>query len=236
MTTLAHIRLSILNAAIPVTRILGRIHAPWTHHAVTGIHYHHAISRLIPGQPLLTRKNGEFSNLLISGEYTHAAVYVGHRRVVMPGSRDILVLPCVVEAVSPLVRITDLATFFSGKDRVIAMTPLFCADRDMERAAEAALAAVGSPYDYLFQIDRLKTANIGQVVHKRRAFYCSELVWDVYRDALGASEIPFALRETMGVMTVTPQDIANARAHWRTAWDSRTINGFASLQEQEEMV
>lgn len=215
MSLTARARLDLLNAAVPLTRLLGRLHSPWTHHSVTGVHYHHAALELERGQVLVCRKGGELTNLVIPGEFTHAAVYYGPLAVPIAGR--VVVVPVVVEAVSPRVRVTDLATFLTTKDRVLALSPTFCGAEGMVEAAVAAFANRGVEYDYLFQ------PNAGGP--RRRAFYCAELAWDAYRKALGDFSLPFVLRETLGVPTVTPQDFVDAKRHWRVDWDSATLDG-----------
>lgn len=219
MSLAARFRLAVLNLTMPIVRVVGRLHAPFSHRRVTGVHYHHAASRLIPGQVLVCRKQGELTNLLIPGDYTHAAVYCGPRVMLVDGQKT--EVRVVVEAVSPRVRVTDLATFLTAKDRVLALSPTFCGAAGMLKAADAALANLGIEYDYLFE------PNDGP---RRRAFYCAELAWDAYRVAFGDMPLPFVLRETLGVPTVTPQDFVDAERHWRVDWDSADIDGMKELE------
>jgi uncharacterized protein YycO len=68
----------------------------------------------------------------------------------------------------------------------------------MKKMVEFALKQVGSPYDYKF--DAFTQSS-------QAAFYCSELVYSSIIEA--NKEAQFELRDTLGVKTVTPDDLAN---------------------------
>jgi uncharacterized protein YycO len=106
----------------------------------------------------------------------------------------------VFESVGGGVRSQNIYEWLFNKDFVLVLRPQFFIDKS--QIVERALAQVGKPYDYEFrsEID---------------TFYCSELVWYCLSNPV------FEMRETFGVLTVTPQDFANATAKFSVVLDSR---------------
>lgn len=200
----AKLRLWILNTALPFTKVMGQLHMPFTHRRMSHRHYYDLESRIKPGTVLVTRCRGELSNLFIPGEFTHAAIYGGEQAVFFGGRR--LMVPIVFEAIGEGVVATPLASFVLTKDRIMALEPKFCDQAGMDAAVKAALGHIGLPYDFLFSND-----------HK--AFYCSELVFRSYREAVG-DQMKFVEREILGIATIAPADFVNAKDHWTVAWDS----------------
>lgn len=185
-----NIRLALLKSAIPITKTIGRLHAPFSHKRITGKHVFSIMERIIPGSVLLTYTRGEFSNLFIPGDFTHAAIAHSHK--------------WVIEATGEGVRKKDLITFMTSKDRVVLLDPKFCDAYQMGKAAELASVSIGSPYDYLF-------------TGGNEAFYCSELVQYCY-EKIGCPE--FTRRERFNVSTVIPMDFIRAVDKWELVWDS----------------
>lgn len=202
------LRMAILNAVVPVTKKLGALHMPFTHKKVTGRHVFSVIPHLKPGAVFVTSVYGEMSNLLIPGDYTHAGMCVASGVSEASCSSFPQSFVPVVEAVGRGVVETDLISFLTSKDRVLLLYPTFATDDEMQRAANFAFAAIGTPYDYYF-------------TPGAKAFYCSELCQHGYEVALGR-EVTFTKRETLGVRTVLPQDYVNAKEKWRVVWDSDT--------------
>jgi hypothetical protein len=201
------VRLMLLNALIPMTKAAGKLHAPFTHKKVTGYHYYHLKPQLKPGHVLVARKDGELTNLLIPGEFTHAAMYIGES-VVRIDDRD-TVVPMVIEAIGDGVVLCDLHTFLMTKDRVGVLQPRFTDEVGMSKAADWAVSKLGMPYDYLFDPGH-------------NAFYCAELAYEAYEQS-SPNGIPFTRWETLGIPTVTPQDFVNATEHWHLFWDSQNF-------------
>lgn len=202
------LRMAVLNAVVPVTKKLGSLHMPFTHKKVTGRHVFSVIPHLKPGAVFVTRVDGELSNLLIPGEFTHAGMCAATGVSEEACSLFPRSLVPVVEAVGRGVVETDLISFMTSKDRVLLLYPTFATDDEMQKAANFAFTAIGTPYDYYF-------------TPGSKAFYCSELCQHGYEVALG-KEITFTKRETLGVRTVLPQDYVNAKEKWRVVWDSDT--------------
>lgn len=186
-------RRRLLSIALPMTKFLGKLHAPYSHKMITGYDYYAAIEALKKGHVLITRTRGEFSNNFIPGFFTHAAIYYG-------GPSEL-----IIEAVGEGVRYIPLAQFMLHKDFVAILEPTFIDEAKMSIASEVAWSLKGTPYDYFFEPG-----------HK--AFYCSELVQFCYDAVALQSSMPFTKRETMGIVTVTPHDYWCAREKFKPIW------------------
>lgn len=185
-----NLRLKILSALEPVTKAIGRVHAPFSHKRVNGVDVFSIQKHLIPGTVLLSYTRGELTNFFIPGHFTHAAIAVDDR--------------WIIEAVGSGVRQNDIISFMTSKDRVIALYPLHATREIMQRAASLAVICTGSPYDYLFE-------------GGDKAFYCAELVqWCYEKSGLTG----FSKRSRFGVNTVLPDDFSKAFDKWDLVWDS----------------
>jgi hypothetical protein len=65
---------------------------------------------------------------------------------------------------------------------------------------------LGAVYDYEFSLGN-------------KAFYCAELCYVAYKTAYPG--MGFAPRERLGVLTVTADDFFQAKAFWKSVYDSR---------------
>jgi uncharacterized protein YycO len=176
---------------MPITRAMGKIHAPYSHKKVQGMDVYSIMNKLVPGAVLLTRTRGELTNLVIPGDFTHAAIALSKESI--------------IEATGKGVNINDLITFMTSKDRVVMLYPKFCGEVEMKNAAALASTWVGSPYDYLFDPDN-------------KAFFCSELIQTAYEKTV--KQMLFKRRYRMGLITVIPSDFARAVDKWELVWDS----------------
>lgn len=178
---------------IPVSRFLGEIAAPWVTKEITGVQYAKIISKIRPGDVLVTRVYGHLSNVLIPGYWKHAAI-------VRPDGAG------VIEAIGKGVLSTDLVSFCTSKDEVAVVRPTF-GDAGMgSLAAATAAALLGAKYDYEFSLGNA-------------AFYCAELVYVAYRAV--RSDLGFGPRARLGVLTVTADDFYEAHKWWTPVYDSR---------------
>ena len=143
-----------------------------------------AFASVMPGDVLVTRIEGNLANHLIPGFYTHAAMYLGKN--------------LVIESTGEGVKTKHLAKFLFDKDRVAILRPLFADPTQMAHACDVAKGLEGDPYDYDFTGDN-------------RAWYCSEIIWYSYDQAVKPAVSPFTRRETWGVETVVPQDFYLAK-------------------------
>ena len=177
---------------IPVTRYFGNLAAPWTVKGVTGEDYARVTTLIVPGDILVARAMGHFSNWMIPGYWKHAAIMGPHGTV--------------IEAISSGVKETDLITFLTSKDEVAVVRPTFCGKWAANNAAESAEVWLGALYDYEFSLGN-------------KAFYCAELCYVAYKTACPG--MGFAPRERLGVLTVTADDFFQAKAFWKSVYDSR---------------
>lgn len=203
------LRWKIMNSLVPLTKLLGKAHAPFAHKWITGADYYALKPKLKPGMALLTKTRGELTNLFLPGDWTHAAMYLGDN--------------LVVEAVGKGVTVTDLVSFMVTKDFVMARRPKFLDDEGMALAAQMAESKVGLPYDW--EMRSIPDALTGDDVRQEtdKAFYCSKLDWWGYNEAhkhIFGKPAPFELRDTWGVPVVTPADIALS-SKFETIFDSR---------------
>lgn len=180
----------LLRLSIPITKFLGKLHAPFSH-TLTSFHDVEEAKKVVkPGMVLLSRSRGEFSNLFIPGFFTHAAIYCGNNDV--------------IEAVGEGVRLTNLFDFVYHHDYVAILDPLFIDRTQKEQAANFAYDIIGCEYDYLFE-------------PSNKAFYCSEAVLYVIQKASG-NIYTFTKRQTLGVETVTPSDFWRAKNKFARIW------------------
>lgn len=185
-------RLLLLRLSLPITRALGKLHAPFSHRLTNSSQYITAKRQVYPGCILLSRIRGEFSNFFIPGFFTHAAMYVG-------GPDDL-----IVEAVGEGVRKITFAEFVLSHDYVAILQPRFLTVEQMVEATKVAESAVGTPYDFFFE-------------PSTKAFYCSELVQFALH-AIAGDAMPFTRRDMFGEPSVTPSDFWQARDKFDMLW------------------
>jgi uncharacterized protein YycO len=185
-----NMRLMMLNTLAPVSRAIGKMHAPFTHKAVNGLDVFSIQQSLVPGAVLLTHIRGEMSNVFIPGDFTHAAIVTSNK--------------FVIEATGDGVARKDIITFMTTKDRVVLLYPRFADFEQMSKAAQNAGELIGLPYDFLF-------------TEGNKAFYCSELVTFCYEKVVPNI---FTRRKRFGVSTVIPNDFIKAQDKWELVWDS----------------
>lgn len=198
---LALLHRAVLAIAYHVSKLCGAVHFPYTHKLIKARQYREVTQVIKPGIVLLTRMHGELSNVFIQGTFTHAAIFGGMEA----GERF------VIEAIGSGVNQTDLIDFMLSKDEVVVVMPLFATEDQMKTVASLSLSQSGKPYNYDFE-EKTGTPS---------AFYCSELVWWCYKQVLGDS-MPLDMRERLGVLTVTPDDIWLAKSKFKMIWTSLT--------------
>ena len=152
-----------------------------------------AICKVIEhGDVLVTRRRFELSNIFIPGYYTHAGLYL------VTGDHH-----QAIEATSDGTTITSLGKFLFSKDYVAVLRPKFIRSKhEQSKIIDYAQGFKGLPYDYYFESDE-------------DAFYCSELIWRVFRKACPTFR-SFTARRYLGVETVVPQDFRDASGYFET--------------------
>lgn len=177
-----YLRELILRIVYPILKGLGEMYPERT---VTLDFVTQVKALLQPGDVFITRENMCFTNLLIPGFYTHAAIYTGNG--------------FITEATGIGVHQVPVEKFLFEKDHVMLLRAKFTDADHAASAANIAKSLQGDPYDFDFTGDNT-------------AFYCAEVVWYAYDAILNPS--PFREHETWGVNTVTPQDFYNAVDLW----------------------
>lgn len=176
-----------LKISEPVCKLLAKIHWPFMFRKIEFGQVLNIEHNIEVGDVLLSRVNGEFSNILIPGKYKHAAIYVGDG--------------WIIEAVLDGVRLSYLPDFMMTKDKIGLFKPQFANPEQRQWAADWAIGQVGKAYDYTFRSDNDR-------------FYCFELTFAAYREAL-KGDSPWELREHYGVPTVVADDFIYAIEKWK---------------------
>lgn len=178
-------RLMLLKWSVPVQKWMQKIHPP-----EPNLTYLEAIaitSDMQIGDILISKNHMRLTNLFIPGDWSHAAIYDGHRVVEAVGGG--------VQSVHPvewLLKCNDFAVLrpqaeLTAEARAIMFTWLH--------------SKIGKPYDYLFQYS-----------NTIESFYCSEfahLAW-VNVEHLVPWTDGFTMRKTFGEYTVVADDFYNA--------------------------
>lgn len=150
----------LLSFLTPVVKFIGKLHAPFARKRVTGKHYYLLRDRIEVGTVLLTKTNGELSNLINPEKIKHAGIFIG--RI------DETDIRYVLESTGKGVVVTDLVTFLTTKDLVVGCRPWFLTDEDRVKIPIIAKNMVGIPYDYLF-------------AKGPKAMYCFEAVAHLFK-------------------------------------------------------
>lgn len=183
---MAWLRRTLLTILLPITTTLGKLSA-----SVSSTSHplppekQRLLELLQDGDALVTRTDWRPTNVLIPGYWAHVGMY-------RQGE--------VIEAVYPKVRSVSAIDFLSRVDHVTVRRVTGPSREQRHEISNEMKRYVGIPYDFMFEPG-----------HK--AFYCSEAVYEAIRVVL--KNWKFEPRDRMGVMTITPQDIADARAYFR---------------------
>lgn len=137
------------SSAAFISRNLGKIHAPYSDCLIEFSDLEALRMTLLPGDVILTKSNGEFSNLLLKGDYKHAAMYIGGGQI--------------IEAVGSGVRITHIFDLLKHIDYFAVIRSKNHTAAELEVCITELKKCVGYPYDLMFESGN-------------RAFYCSELI------------------------------------------------------------
>lgn len=191
------IRARLLNMLMPITKWIGSTHAPYSRKKMLGEFYYMMRDGLQPGDILLSRTDGELSNVLIPGFWKHLGLYVGDRE----GVRE-----AVVEAIGKGVTATPLASFAMQKDYICVLRSTIAAESERSQVADWVWSKIGSPYDFAF-------------ASSTEAFYCAELGHSGYKIFCPKFEMPLLPR--LGALTVTPDDFSQEKGLWEPLLDTR---------------
>lgn len=174
-----YIRSKLLRFLKPVSRSIGKVRiscSPLITNKIACI-----VSSIVsPGDVILLKKRGNLTNLMIPGEFKHAAIVSHDYRI--------------IDAVDPAVRINSIAEVLLEYDSCAVLRARFLKSHECLNAARSAFKQVGLPYDFSFE-------------DESKAFYCSELVTYCMKKAWGRKEpCPWQHRDIFGMLTTVPQD------------------------------
>lgn len=157
------LRKKIMETALPLVKFIATTHMPFSHKKVTSKHYYEAKSKLRSGDVILTRVQGELTNLFITGYWTHAAFF--YRNVKETVSER------VIEATTKGVVKSDLIALLTTKDAFVILRPkeefLLKSEILVNLLIEKAESLVGKPYDYF-------------LLSNNSSYYCSEIICNIY--------------------------------------------------------
>lgn len=142
----------------PISKLVGKITAPWITKEVNSKDYNAIISLMQDGDVLLSYTKGHLTNWFIQGEFKHASIVCDDG---------------VIEAIGEGVVKTKMFDFARTKDRIALLRPKFATPLASKRASEVAKTLKGYSYDYLFEANN-------------KEFYCSELVIYCYDISIGS--------------------------------------------------
>ena len=173
-----------------VVKGTGWIHAPWTHKKTCQDDIEAIKEVLIPGDIILTHTEGEFTTLTIPGFWKHCEIYVDYRKT--------------VGAVSPKARMAWLEDVIHGTDYFCVIRMKGVTEKEGGIIAEHAYDNIGKFYD------------IRMNFKKGDKISCSELVFN----AINESRPNYLeLRNRLGFMTVTPQDLHDAKSKFEIIYE-----------------
>ena len=181
----------------PIDEAVARVIVPHTR-KVTAANTASLKSMLAPGMAICSRIDWSLSNGIIPGHFKHSCMVVDGSTIIQAtGATGVATMP--------------IDQFLDDKDQVIVMEPLFADQSRRQTAVQWAVAQTGDPYCWDFGLQD-NTDILGQTQY--RSFYCSLLVWASYHVTMDGI-LPFNLRRTYGIDTVTPQDLVAATTKWR---------------------
>lgn len=192
----------LLNFTADTSKVIAKIHAPWTRKLLEEEDFDAMIKIIKVGDQLLkigdvitTKTNGELSNPFVPGFWGHVGVYVGDGRVVQATTHGVLN--------------TNLAWFMKDKDYLSVSRPNFLTEDQCWLLADYCKAQVGKEYDFSFN-----TSDISK-------FYCSELYYMAIKFVTGES--PFKLKKILGQETIAPSDFYNATKLFKRVYKSKSF-------------
>lgn len=171
----------------PFIVFLGKLYQKSTNKEHIFKNYYEIENILKVGDVLLTKSDGHFSNLINTGYWKHALVFVGGDK------------PSIVEAIGEGVVKRTLIEMLASKDRLVILRPeekLISTEKQMNDYVAYVLQQIGKKYDTSFDSFTASSED---------AFYCSELVFSGIKHGNNAAD--FELRNYFGIMTVKPDDL-----------------------------
>lgn len=185
----------LMKLIAPLIKLIGKIHAPWSHKQITGKHYYQMRQSLMPGCLILTNTYGELSNLINIGDWNHTAMYIGGGDV-----------KYIVDATGGGTQIRDLVSFLTALDEFCVLKAKKIPGQKLSIIIDSIKSKVGSKYDYNFGTGNDK-------------YYCSELVYDCINGV--CPEIDLSFTKIGDNKVIQPDHFYNDSNNWEVVYDSR---------------
>ena len=222
MITIQDTRRLVLDAAYPIMILAAKFSKPEP--CVTGEFYEWVRANIESGDVLLSRENLRMTNLLIPGFWCHVGIciWIGDT-------------PWVVEAVGAGVRKQTLAQFVLSKDHLMVVRKNNMSAEARAAGGQKTLTQIGKPYDYqlYYSSDDKEKDKASFHEDSTKAFYCAELSYWGLEEAAEEFKQPwdFELRETLGVMTIAPNDYDGATSDGKFKEIARFQYNVATFSE-----
>jgi uncharacterized protein YycO len=175
------------------SKLISKIYSPGARHKMTYGNVTEMLSVLEPGDLILTRTRGELATFLIPGFWKHAASYVGNEKI--------------IDAITAGVSERWLADLIMKTDNVAILRPPLTNGEKFQMISYT-YSIIGTPYDFAINIDT------------RIKIYCSELYYLAINYAKQCNYIE--LQESMGIHTVTPDQLYEMTDKLYNVWEKRT--------------
>ena len=191
MTFKERLRAIMIGAAVPLIKLMGKIHAPYSEkHAIED--YYKILKVIKPMDVILSNTKGHLSNIFNSpgSPWKHAILYLGVENGV----------PMIMEAIGRGVIKRPLVVCLCGKDAV-AVVRMFgkISPAKIQTAMRWARKQEGKDYDFWFDME-------GH--NKYENFYCTEFCYCTWAKA--NPDHSFKPRPIMGMDTFEPSDFYDA--------------------------
>jgi uncharacterized protein YycO len=147
--------MTLLKAITPISKIIGKIHAPFSERLLTGKDFYKIIELIKPGDILLSRTRYHLTNIFIPGFFKHSSLIVDKNNI--------------IESTAEGVHLTSLYDFISTKDYIgiSRLNSLYSYNKSIDDIVKIAIKQLGKFYDYEFSSDD-------------KQFYCAELIYFSY--------------------------------------------------------
>jgi uncharacterized protein YycO len=144
--------MTLLKAITPISKLIGKIHAPFSERLLIGKDFYKIIELIKPGDILLSRTRYHLTNLFIPGFFKHSALIVDKNNL--------------IESTAEGVHLSSLYDFISTKDYIgiARLKNLYSFNKSMDEIVKIALRQLGKSYDYEFS-------------SSDKQFYCAELIY-----------------------------------------------------------
>lgn len=208
----------------PISKFISKISLPYNKKLVTGADYYRSRDRIKPGDIIITRLEGELTNAVIPGFWTHGAVYAGYLQIFEDSQET---FPCVIEATTKGLVLTDLVSFLMSKDYFVTLKPT-SGSFSGEKAVDFLLKKLGTPYDWDFDY----------TLCSNDEFYCFEASALAYNHAVSQDEDKLKGEGILGKETFIANTFLNSKLFKITGFSARSepyLLGYGKVDQLKEV-